>query len=138
MEWTDREWEEAISSVDWASRVIEALGQLIAEDHRFNGVALISTYLELPGDGNSYVRAVYDHPSALGRRIGLRRQLNHIPLTVPPNLSPEESLADEIATIDIGEPLGRYWNLLVEDDSGVWWWGDGFPQLQTMPTVPCH
>src|ERR1700722_5728289 len=33
----------------------------------------------------------------------------------------------------ISEPLGRQYDLLVEDADGVWWWGDGYPGLGEHP-----
>ena len=36
---------------------------------------------------------------------------------------------------DIDEPLGRHWDLLVEEQ-GVWWWGDGYPTLDEHPEMP--
>ena len=47
--------------------------------------------------------------------------------------TPEESLAEEIALYEISEPIGRYYDLLIEDGEGVWWWGDGYPDLSEHP-----
>ncbi len=45
----------------------------------------------------------------------------------------EEAVAADIALFDISEPLGRMYDLLVEDGNGVWWWGDGYPGLMEHP-----
>ena len=95
-------------------------------------VTLVSAHLEVTEQGAGYLLAVYDH-ARWDRRTGLRRALNRVPAWVPPDMSPEEALAFEIAVSDMAEPLGNYWDLLVEDGDGVWWWGDGFPELTGPP-----
>jgi hypothetical protein len=44
-------------------------------------------------------------------------------------MTPEQALARQVAIFDVAEPLGAYYDLLVEDDQGVSWWGDGYPEL---------
>ena len=34
---------------------------------------------------------------------------------------------------EISEPLGRTYHLLVEDEAGVHWWGDGYRDLSEHP-----
>jgi hypothetical protein len=50
-----------------------------------------------------------------------------------PGRTRAEALALDIAMFDMEEPLGRLWELLVEDDNRVWWWGDGYPGLTPRP-----
>jgi hypothetical protein len=78
-------------------------------------------------DGTPVLLAIYDHPY-YAKRIGLRRRLtDHMRATE--DCSREQALAEEIAVYEISEPLGAYFDLLVEDSAGVWWWGDGYPEL---------
>jgi hypothetical protein len=91
-------------------------------------VTLIGADLELDAEGTPFLLAVYDH-AWWDRRIGLRRQLDHGPMSEVPGRTRAEALALDIAMYDMAEPLGSYWDLLVEDDNGVWWWGDGYPGL---------
>ena len=44
-----------------------------------------------------------------------------------------EWLAAWIAVFEISEPLGRRYDLLVEDENGVSWWGDGYRDLSEHP-----
>jgi hypothetical protein len=125
------EWESIIASSEWAPKVVDALTQMFSEqkwDSTLNHVELVSATLEENASGSPFLLAIYDHPW-WEKRTGLRRRLDRIPSTVPPGMSPEEALAYDIASLDIAEPLGNYYELLVEDENGVWWWGDGFQEL---------
>jgi hypothetical protein len=93
---------------------------------------LVDVSLENDPDGVPVLRAVYEHPFCT-ERTGLRRRLNRIPFTEHGANTPEGSLAAEIAKFEISEPLGRYYDLLVRDDFGVWWWGDGYLELSEHP-----
>jgi hypothetical protein len=54
-------------------------------------------------------------------------------------LDPDQDLAEWlaawIATFEISEPLGRRHDLLVPDEDGVHWWGDGYRDLSEHPDV---
>ena len=82
--------------------------------------------LETDPDG---VPVVYDHPD-WSKRSGLRRRLDR-PFGIAGGATPAEELAAEIG--EISEPLGRRYDLLVEGADGVWWWGDGYPNLTEHP-----
>jgi hypothetical protein len=129
MNWSDERWEETISSPDWAPRVVAELQRLGKEgDRSLARVKLLEVSLETDTDGVPFLLAVYEH-AMWEERTGLRRRLNRVPMSVYDGMSPEGSLAIEIAMFEIAEPLGSYYDLLVEDSSGVWWWGDGYPEL---------
>jgi hypothetical protein len=57
-------------------------------------------------------------------------------MSIPEGYSPAEAMAEDIAVYEISEPLGRYFKILVDDGEGVWWWGDGFPDLTPDPDRP--
>jgi hypothetical protein len=138
MDWSEAEWARRIWSPEWAPKVVDALRRICAEGSGIlEPVTLVSAELETTPEQESYVLAIYDH-AWWDRRTGLRRKLNRIPMTVPPGMPPEEALALDIAQYDIAEPLGNYWDLLVEDEDGVWWWGDGYPELTTDLNAPWY
>lgn len=87
---------------------------------------LIDASIEVDADGVPVLIAVYDHPS-WPERTGLRRRLNRMPFANHGENTPEASQAAEVAIYEISEPLGTHYHSLVEDSSGVWWWGDGYP-----------
>ena len=122
-------WDEEFSSPAWGPEVADALRKLLTADERgmLQNVTLISAELERDADGVAFLRAVYDD-SNHQRRIGVRRQLDgRGPLAHLQGMSQAESMAYYIAHGDMAEPLGTYWYLLVEDNNGVWWRGDGSP-----------
>jgi len=128
----DEEWRSIISAPDWGPRVAEALRRYFSEGRWLLApVSLVSASMELDPDGTSVLLAIYDRAWS-PKRIGLRRRLDREPMTNS-EATPEESLAEQIAVYEISEPLGRYYDLLVEDAEGVWWWGDGFPDLSEHP-----
>jgi hypothetical protein len=131
MDGTEDGSDRQFSSPKWGPDVVDALRKLLTADERgmLGNVTLISAELERDVDGLAFLRAVYDD-SNHQRRIGVRRQLDGKgPLAHMPGMSLAESMAYDIAHGDMAEPLGTYWYLLVEDDNGVWWWGDGYPGL---------
>lgn len=131
--WSDEEWEAAFSSPDWGLRVAEALRRYVdCGGFLFERVQLMEAGTEVDSDGTSVLLAVYHHPF-WPERTGLRRRLDRRPMTDAGAATPEDAVAAEIAIYDISEPLGRYYELLVEDDRGVWWWGDGYPDLTEQP-----
>lgn len=113
---------------DWPTigeRVLEALRTYFAEERwLLEPATLVEAQLEFDPDGVAVLRAIYDHPN-YRQRLGLRRRLDFDFHDREP-----EKVAEQIAIYDISEPLGRYSELLVEDANGVWWWGDGFPELR--------
>jgi len=92
----------------------------------WGAVHIVTGWIKPSGDA---IRLVYDQVGAHGRRIGYRHRLfddgRRIPLA---------ELAERIID-DIDDPLGPVWDILTEQD-GVWWWGDGFPGLDTHPEYP--
>ena len=132
--WSTREWREAVSSPDWGPRVLEALRRHFAEGKPLLEPArLITASLEVDPDGTPVLLAIYEHPY-WPERTGLRRRLDHA-YGLGHGSSPEEALAEEIAFYEISEPLGRQYDLLVEDENGVWWWGDGYPPITDHPDL---
>lgn len=130
MSWGMDDWQAASSSPDWGAKVAQALkryfddGKWLLEPAHLNQVDT-----EIDEDGVPVLLAIYEHPYIEDRRIGLRRRLDRPPFAEHGKDTPEASLAAEIAVYEISEPLGRYYDLLVQDDDAVWWWGDGFPKL---------
>jgi hypothetical protein len=114
------------SPFDWSNfgyRVVEALHAYFREGKWLLAPAtLVDAQLTSDPDGVPVLLAIYDHPGYVNKRLGLRRRLDHWNLDAP------EAKAEDIAIYDISEPLGNYYELLVEDGQGVWWWGDGYPQ----------
>lgn len=98
----------------------------------FEPVQLMEARAEVDSDGTPVLLAIYQHPS-WPERTGLRLRLDRRSMTEEGAATPEDAVAGEIAIYDISEPLGRYYELLVEDDHGVWWWGDGYPGLTEQP-----
>jgi hypothetical protein len=98
---------------------------------------LISASLDEPDeDGVPVLLAVYTHPF-WSERTGLRRRLDRPPVSgeISGEQTVAEWLAEHICAMEIGEPLGRMHDLLVEDNDGTWWWGDGYPDLSTHPDL---
>lgn len=134
------------AQTDWppfGQRVLEALRSYFREGNWLLEPAnLVEAHLDSDPDGVPVLLAVYDHPN-YGQRIGLRRRLDRW----GPDAN-AEALAQDIAIYDISEPLGSYYELLVDDGRGVWWWGDGYPDIGEHPdfnlkagearSVRCH
>ncbi len=93
---------------------------------------LIDASLDTDPDGVPVLLAVYEH-AFWPERTGLRRRLDRWPVLLSPSDDLDEWLAGWIAWCEMGEPLGRQYDLLVEDDDGLWWWGDGYPDLTEHP-----
>jgi hypothetical protein len=126
------DWTTTASAPDWGDRVAEALRRYFRDGRPLTAPAtLVDATTENDPDGVPVLRAVYDHGWSQ-KRLGLRRRLDREPM-MDNEPTPEESLAEEIALYEISEPLGRYSDLLVEDGHGVWWWGDGYPDLSEHP-----
>src|SRR5580698_8384858 len=125
---TDEEWEAATSSPDWGTRVVDALRSYFGAGRPLmEPVRLIEASLETDTDGTPLLLVIYHH-SYWPERTGLRLRLDpHLRPLTDTERTPEESLAADIAYMRISEPLGRQYDLLVEDADGVWWWGDGYP-----------
>ena len=127
MSWPWDDWTAAAASPDWGVKVARALRRYFdAGKWLFRPVRLVGTDTEADSDGVAVLLATYEQPDD-SRRIGLRRRLDHPPMSDHGEASLEAAQAAEIAVHDISEPLGRYANLLVEDANGIWWWGDGYP-----------
>lgn len=130
MDDSEPHWGPEFSSPKWGPEVVEAIHHLLGNENRAYDllcVTLIGVHLERDADGVAFLRAIYDD-SRHDRRIGLRRKLdNRGPLAHQPGMTLAESFAFDIAHLDMAEPLGTYWDRLTEDETGVWWWGDGYP-----------
>jgi hypothetical protein len=140
------EWTEIVSTPDFGDQVVESLHRYFRESRSLLAPAtLVNATSEVDPDGVPVLRAVYDH-GWTDKRLGLRRQLDREPM-VDDEETPAQSLAAEIAVYEISEPIGRYYDLLVEEADDVWWWGDGYPDLSEHPdfnlrpgevkSVPC-
>lgn len=138
MSWTEDEIRAEIASPEWGTKVLEALRTYFNEGRPLLEAAkLLDSKIEAEPDGTPVLKAVYVHPYE-DRRIGLRRRLTQFPLTIPAGATPAEGMAETIALYEISEPLGRYSEILVNDGEGVWWWGDGFPDLTEDPDRPWY
>jgi hypothetical protein len=126
--WTADEWQEAATAPDWGVRVADELRRYFRDKPQLLLAAarLVDVNLEVDPDGVPVLLAVYDHPG-WSERTGLRRRLDRMPFGEHDEDTPEASQAAEIALYEISEPLGTYYDSLVNDPSGVWWWGDGYP-----------
>jgi hypothetical protein len=140
------DWTEIVSAPDFGDRVVEALVRYFRDSRSLLApAALVNATSEFDPDGVPALRAIYDH-GWTDKRLGLRRRLDREPM-VDDEETPAQSLAAEIAVYEISEPVGRYYDLLVEEAGGVWWWGDGYPDLSEHPdfnlrpgevrSVPC-
>ena len=134
MDWpSDDEWKAAVTAPDWGERVLAALRRHFREGRpTLEAVRLIDASLDTDPDGVPVLLAVYEH-AFWPERTGLRRRLDRWPVLLSPSDGLDEWLAGWIAWCEMGEPLGRRHDLLVEDDDGVWWWGDGYPDLTQHP-----
>ena len=96
-------------------------------------VRLIDADLEVDSDGVPVLLAIYEH-AFWPERTGMRRRLDMTPVSASPGEQDlAEWLACDIAWLEMGEPLGRLHDLLVEDDNGVRWWGNGYQDLTQHP-----
>lgn len=121
----------------WAEQVLIALRAHFDEGRwLLTPTRLVEAHLTSDTDGTPVLLATYDHPEE-DRRIGLRRRLIRYPLPERPGWDPK-ALAQDIAVIEISEPLGRYSEILVDDGNGAWWWGDGYPELTNDPNAPWY
>jgi hypothetical protein len=111
---------------DFGHRVVEALRTYFRDGKwLLEPATLVDAQLTSDPDGVPVLLAVYDHPY-VSERLGLRRRLDR--WGPGDDGADAEALAKEIAIYEISEPLGRYYDPLVEDGQSVWWWGDGYPQ----------
>jgi hypothetical protein len=116
---------------DWAERVLVALRAYFEEGRPLlTPTRLVEARLTSDSDGMPVLVATSDRPDD-ERRIGLRRRLDQ------PEWDPQ-ALAEDIALYEISEPLGRYSEILVHDGHGVWWWGDGYPELSKDINAPWY
>jgi len=114
--------------------VVAGLRQYFAEGRStLEPVRLVDANLEVDPDGVPVLLAIYEH-AFWPERTGMRRRLERTPVSgTPGDRSLAEWLVDDIAWLEMGEPLGRRHDLLVEDDNGVWWWGNGYPDITQHP-----
>jgi hypothetical protein len=114
--------DAAMASPTWGKDVVAALRRYFAEGGwLLEPVKLIEARLGVADDGSPAVIAIYDH-SWYSKRIGLKSRLDQSPMAIPEGMSPSEALAQDIAVYEISEPLGTYYDRLIEDEFGVWWW----------------
>ncbi|MBB1198440.1 hypothetical protein [Curtobacterium flaccumfaciens] len=70
-------------------------------------------------------RVVYDTPG--GRRVGIvrdrRTTIDRLDVYATGDEPTPEEFGREVADFNIGEPLGRYADVLELDADGVGWWG---------------
>jgi len=132
---TKDEWKAAVNAFDWGDRVLAELRRHFAEGRpTLEPVRLIDASLEADPDGVPVLLAVYEH-AFWPERTGMRRRLDRTPVagSLGERQDLAEWLASDIAWLEMGEPLGRQHDLLVEDDNGVWWWGDSYPDITQHP-----
>jgi hypothetical protein len=131
----NQDWQRIVSAPDWGERVAESLRRYFVDGgHLMEPCTLVSVTHEVDPDGMPVLLAVYDH-SFWPERTGLRRRLDGAPLVALEGELPEFQKAADIAYTEMSEPLGRVHDILVEQD-GVWWWGDGYPELPPDPNAP--
>ena len=120
-------WQAGVAATDWGERVVAALRARTIEP-----AVLVDAWSERDPDGVPVLRAVYDHPW-WPQRTGLRMRLDEPPFDWP---GPDQDLAAWLAgniADEIVEPLGRMYDLLVPDEEGVHWWGDGYRHISEHP-----
>lgn len=116
------EYDEAIASPEWGSRVIDQLRRYLSEGQwLLQPVELISAELEVGPDGGPVLAAIYDH-SGYRDRLGYRRPLDRPPWPLEYRDSPAESLAESIARWEISEPIAPADGSSEKDGAGVRWW----------------
>jgi transcriptional regulator with XRE-family HTH domain len=131
---SEDEWKAAITAPDWGERVLAEFRRYFAEGlPTLEPVQLIDASIDVDSDGVPVLLAIYHH-AFWPERTGMRRRLDRTPVAGSPGeQSLVEWLVGHIAWLEMGEPLGRQHDLLVEDDNGVWWWGDGYPDITQHP-----
>jgi transcriptional regulator with XRE-family HTH domain len=131
---SEDEWNTAVTAPDWGEHVLAELRRYFAKGRpTLEPVRLIDASLDVDPDGVPVLLAIYEH-AFWPERTGMRRRLDRTPVSgTPGDRSLAEWLVDDIAWLEMGEPLGRRHDLLVEDDNGVWWWGDGYPDMTQHP-----
>lgn len=128
------DYEEAVSSPDWGSQVVEELRRYFGTGGwLMEPVVLISAHLEVGADGGSVLVAIYDH-SGYRDRLGYRRPLDRPPYPLVFRDSPAESQAESIARYEISEPIAPADGSSVTDANGVRWWTD--PHIVESPDAP--
>lgn len=126
-------WQAAIVAPDWGQRVVDALRDRIRHPEQLlEPAVLVDAWSENDHDGVPVLRAIYDHPY-WPQRTGLRLRLDEPPFDSP---RPGQELAAWVAgniADEIAEPLGRMYDLLIPDDAGIYWWGDGYRHISEHP-----
>lgn len=78
------------------------------------------------------IRVTYLHNYVDGRILGNATLLDDGAYFIN-SATPQEGAHDFLVDV-VDDPLGRYFDLLVEED-GVWWWGYGYPDIMTHPDL---
>jgi hypothetical protein len=116
------EYDEAVASSHWGSRVVDELRKYFAEGQwLMEPVELVSAELEVDSDRGPVLAAIYDH-SAYRDRLGYRRPLDRPPWPLEYRDSPAESLAESIARYEMSEPVAPADGSTEKDSAGVRWW----------------
>ena len=70
-------------------------------------------------------RVIYDSP--WGPRVGIIRNrwttVDHLDVYTTEDVATPEEFGQEVADFNIGEPMGRYLDILEIDADGLGWWG---------------
>jgi hypothetical protein len=132
------DWDDVVRDPGWGLRVAKALQRYFSEGGPIllDPITLLEVRLDgLDPDGVPVIRTIYERGHFPGR-LGYRRRLDRAPASGEPFEPLEDWMAEWIAVFDISEPLGRKMDLLVKEDDGVSWWGDGYPDLTQHPHYP--
>ena len=119
----------ATSEPSYAERVLQVIVGALSDPESLveQNILYVDGWVERRPDGDA-IRVIYDRDGA-DRRFGRR-------VIAAPDVYGQDPTSQGWAVAeDIDEPLGRHWDLLVEEQ-GVWWWGDGYPTLDEHPEMP--
>jgi hypothetical protein len=125
--------EDELGTREYATRLLLEIEVILRqpEDLIQGDLRYVDGWVEEDG---SALRVVYDR-EGWDRRLGYRFRVSEVPADdFETGRDDVSGTAYDICS-NLDEPLGRFWDLLVQED-GVWWWGDGYPGLDQHPDHP--